>query len=57
MVADALRQGDEDKCRHCGETLMACGFECQFDTWVHTSGPRKGSHKCGKNYRDFNASP
>lgn len=36
---------------------MACGFDCQFDTWIHTSGSRKGSHKCGTAYRNLNASP
>lgn len=46
-----------DKCIHCGEDIVFCGFECEFTAFIHVSGSRHGSHKCGKNYRDLNASP
>lgn len=35
-------------CRWCGEAIIECGYECQYDSWVHETGGRRGSHKCGR---------
>lgn len=55
LVVDSLR-GQDSECRHCGEKMLPCGFDCQFGQYVHL-GKRAGSHKCGPRYGDKDASP
>ncbi len=45
------------KCQYCGEDIMPCGFDCGFGHFVHTTGKRPGSHKCGIKFDDRDASP
>lgn len=45
------------RCQYCGEDIVPCGFECVFGHFVHSSGPRPGSHKCGIKFGDRDASP
>lgn len=55
LVVDALR-GQDDVCRHCGENILPCGFDCAFGGYIHL-GKNAGSHKCGHRYRNLDAAP
>ena len=50
-------ESEKTTCQFCGDFIVSCGYDCQFDEWVHISGSRAGSHKCGIKYQSLNASP
>lgn len=47
LVVNALEPLTGLKCAECRDPIVACGFDCAFQGYVHSEGSRRGSHKCG----------
>lgn len=47
LVVNALEPTEGVQCIRCDAPIVACGFDCAFSGYVHSAGPRQGSHKCG----------